>query len=230
MRTPIAGLLLALAATEAAAGAWPRPRGETFVSIGTRQTTGARTLIAAVQDIHSYNSLYLEHGLTDRLTLGLDAGEGRGPDERVSGALVFARLPIWSPGEHRVAVDLGFGLLEATDTDRETRTRAGLSWGRGFESRWGVGWLGMEASAELRRPSGDTAYKADFTAGIKPTEHWMWIAQIQTGVWPDAEPIVRFAPSVVRKLGARSHLQLGGLAPLAGDNAFGATMAVWFTF
>ena len=80
MRIPTAGLLLALAGTEAAAGAWPRPKGETFVSIATRQTTGARTLIAAVQDIRSYSSVYIEHGLTDRLTIGLDAGMGRGSE------------------------------------------------------------------------------------------------------------------------------------------------------
>ena len=94
MRTLIGGLMLALAATEAAAGAWPRPKGETFVSIATRQSTGARTLIAAVQDIESYNSIYVEHGLTDRLTVGLDAGRATGPDETVDAALVFARLPI----------------------------------------------------------------------------------------------------------------------------------------
>ena len=67
MLLPIAGLLLALLATEATAGAWPRPKGETFVSVATRQSTGARTLIAAVQDIRSYNSIYVEHGVTDRL-------------------------------------------------------------------------------------------------------------------------------------------------------------------
>jgi hypothetical protein len=230
MRIAFAGLLLALAATEAVAGAWPRPKGETFVSIATRQSTGARTLIAAVQDIHSYNSIYLEHGLTERLTVGLDAGQGRGPDEQVAAALVFARLPVWSPGEHKVAADLGFGLLEDDVDGTQTRIRPGLAWGRGFQSRRGDGWLGMEASWEYRLPSGDSAVKADFTAGLKPTDRWMAILQLQTGVYPDSDPIARLAPSVVRKLGARTHLQVGGLAPLAGDDAWGATLALWLTF
>lgn len=230
MRTPIAGLLIALAATEATAGAWPRPKGETFVSLATRQSTGARTLIAAVQDIRSYNSIYVEHGLTDRLTVGLDAGQGRGPDEQVTAGLVFARLPIWSPGDHKVAADLGFGLLEDGVDGVQTRVRSGLSWGRGFESRWGGGWLGMEASYEYRVPSGDSAVKADFTAGLKPTDRWMTILQLQTGAYPDSDPIARLAPSVVRRIGPRTHLQAGGLAPLAGDDAWGATLALWFTF
>jgi len=230
MRMLTAGLMLALAATQASAGAWPRPKGETFVSVATRQSTGARTLIAAVQDIRSYNSIYVEHGVTDRLTVGLDAGQGRGPDEQVDAALVFARLPVWSPGEHKVAADLGVGLLEDAVDGTQTRIRPGLAWGRGFESRWGGGWLGMEASYEYRLPSGDSAIKADFTAGLKPNDRWMGILQLQTGVFPDSEPIARLAPSVVRRLGARSHVQIGALAPLAGDNAYGAMLALWFTF
>ena len=204
MRMPIAAVLFALAATEAAAGAWPRPKGETFVSIATRQSTGARTLIGAVQDLHNYTSVYAEYGLTERLTLGLDAGHGSGPDEAVDAALVFARLPVWSPGEHKVAADLGFGLLADGVEPTQTRIRPGLAWGRGFESRWGGGWLGMEASYEIRLPSGEHAAKADFTAGLKPKEGWMGILQLQAGAYTDAEaPILRLAPSVVRQVGRR---------------------------
>ena len=58
----------------------------------------------------------------------------------------------------------------------------------------------------------------------------MAILQLQTGAYPDAEPLARLAPSVVRRLGPRSHLQVGGIAPLAGDDAYGATLALWFTF
>lgn len=228
--SPFAGLILALAATQADAGAWPRPRGETFVSVATRQTTGGRTLIAAVQDIRSYNSVYLEYGLTDRLTVGLEAGQGRGQDQAVNAGLVFARLPVWSAGEHKVAVDFGLGLMDDGVDGTQTRVRPGLSWGRGLQTRWGGGWLGMEASWEYRMPSGDSATKADFTAGLKPTDNWMAILQVQTGLYPGADPIARLAPSAVRKIGARTHVQAGALVPLAGDDAWGGTLALWFTF
>ena len=145
-------------------------------------------------------------------------------------ALVFARLPVWAPREHKVAADLGLGLLDDGVDGTQTRLRPGVAWGRGFESRWGGGWLGMETSFEYRIPSGDSAVKADFTAGLKPDDHWMAILQLQTGAYPDAEPLARLAPSVVRRLGPRSHLQVGGIAPLAGDDAYGATLALWFTF
>ena len=227
----IAAALLAFAATEATAGAWPRPKGETFVSVATRQSTGARTLIGAVQDVHSYNSVYAEYGLTDRLTVGLDAGQGRGPDDAVNAALVFARVPVWSPGRHKVAADSGLGLLADGVEPTQTRLRPGLAWGRGFESRWGGGWIGMEASYELRLPSGGHATKTDFTAGLKPTESWMAMLQLQAGDYPGAEaPIVRLAPAVVRKLGRRTHLQVGAIAPVSGDDPHGALLSPWLTF
>ena len=108
--------------------------------------------------------------------------------------------------------------------------RPGLSWGRGFESAGGGGWLGVESSVELRLPSGDTAVKADFTAGLKPTEAWMLIAQVQTGLYPDADPIVRLAPSVVRRLGDTTHAQLGLIGGVVGDDAVGVKLALWFSF
>ena len=216
MRALLIALALVLPAAEAGAGAWPRPKGETFLSFSQQVSTGARTLIDATQDIRSYASVYAEYGLTDRLTIGLDAGTGAGEDDRVGAALVFARLPVWSPGAHRVAIDFGIGTLQSEAQGRQTRFRPGLAWGRGFESRWGGGWLGMESSLELREPSGDVAVKADFTAGLKPNDRWMLIAQAQTGYYPDAGGIVRLAPSVVRRLGPRSHLQLGALAEVAG--------------
>lgn len=226
-----AAVFVAAVADRATAGAWPRQRGETFLSFGQGVSTGARTLLAATADIRSWSSVYAEHGLTDRLTVGLDAGLGQGQDERVETALVFARLPVWSPGEHRVAVDLGIGTLAATDEPRQTRLRAGLAWGRGIEAgRRGGGWLGMESSLELREPAGEIAAKADFTAGWKPNDRWMAIAQVQTGYYPDAGGIVRLAPSLVRRVSARSHLQLGVTAEVVGESALGLSGAIWFSF
>ena len=231
-RSLAAALALALASAGAAeAGAWPRQKGETFVSLGQQVSTGAPTLISATTDIRSWSSLYAEYGLTDRLTLGLDAGIGQGQDERVETGLVFARLPVWSPGEHRVAIDFGLGTLAETDAVRQTRLRAGLAWGRGIaEGRHGGGWLGMESSLELREPANEVALKADFTAGWKPNDRWMAIAQVQTGYYPDAGGIVRLAPSVVRRMSERSHLQLGATAEILGEHALGLSGAVWFSF
>lgn len=231
-----AAVALAFALPAAAeAGAWPRGRGETFLSFGQQLSTGATTLLGAATDIRSWSSVYAEYGLTDRLTVGLDAGLGQGEDQRVEAVLVFARLPVWSPGEHRVAVDFGLGTVAETDAERQTRLRLGVAWGRGIAEGspgWldGGGWLGVESSAELREPAGEVAVKADFTAGWKPNDRWMVIAQVQTGYYPDAGGIVRLAPSVVRRLSVRSQLQLGATAEVVGEPALGLSGAVWFSF
>jgi hypothetical protein len=228
-------VLLAGGAATADAGAWPRERGEAFLSFGQQASTGATTLLGAVADIRSWSSVYAEYGLSERLTVGLDAGLGQGQDQRVEAVLAFARLPVWSPGAHRVAADLGVGTIAITDEERQTRLRLGLAWGRGIGEgtrRWtrAGGWLGIDASAELRQPAGEVALKADFTAGLKPGERWMMIAQVQTGHYPDTGGIVRLAPSVVRRISEQSQLQLGMTAELVGEPALGMSGAIWFSF
>ena len=175
--------------------------------------------------------------VTPKLTIGLDAGVGidaslsTGMESPVNAWLAFLRYPIWvGEGGNRFAAQIGAGTQTEPDYGQQARLRPGLSWGRGFESRWGGGWFGIEASAEYRFKSEDFAFKADYTAGIKPSEKWMLIFQLQTGRYGAEDTIVRLAPSVVRKMGKRMHLQLGGIASVAGDDALGLKFATWFEF
>ena len=240
MRRCLAAILLAAAPVhvpEAGAGAWPRDEGAAFLSLSQTVSTGGRTLLSASEDIRSYTSLYAEYGLTPKLTIGLDAGVGidaslsTGMESPVNAWLAFLRYPIWvGEGGNRFAAQIGAGTQTEPDYGQQARLRPGLSWGRGFESRWGGGWFGIEASAEYRFKSEDFAFKADYTAGIKPSEKWMLIFQLQTGRYGAEDTIVRLAPSVVRKMGKRMHLQLGGIASVAGDDALGLKFATWFEF
>ena len=90
---------LTLPGSDAEAGAWPRPEGEFFLSVSSQTTTGGRSFVSAVGDIRNYTSFYAEYGWSERLTVGLDAGYGAGEDNAAASALVFARLPVWSPGD-----------------------------------------------------------------------------------------------------------------------------------
>lgn len=231
MRAALMGaLVLVAAAAQGHAGAWPREPGTVFLSFSSTLSTGARTLLAPMTDIRSGNQVFAEYGLTDVWTLGLDATRATGEGAPVSAGLVSLRRPVWrGSGGGIAAAELGVGVLEDGD-GVQGRLRPGLSWGRGFETARGDGWLGVESSVELRLPSGDTAVKADFTAGLKPTDNWMLIAQVQTGLYPRADPIVRLAPSVVRRLGETTHAQLGLIGSVAGDDAVGLKLALWFSF
>ncbi|WP_424934081.1 hypothetical protein [Amaricoccus macauensis] len=227
----ILALLFCLSAGEARAGAWPREEGQVFIAVSQTMSTGARTVLEAVQDVRSYSSLYAEYGLTPEITAGLDAGFARGDQDEASAWNLFLRRPVraWENG-HRVAASLGIGQLTEPEYGRQWRIKPGMSWGKGFESRWGNGWAGVEASAAYRFASKDFGYKADFTVGLKPSENWMGIMQVQTGRYGDDDPIIRLAPSVVRKFGERIHIQLGFIGSVAGDDSMGVKFGTWFTF
>lgn len=229
MRSAALALGLTLAAGAATAGAWPRPQGDYFLSLSSQTSTGGRSFVTAIGDIRSYTSLYGEYGVTDRLTAGIDAGFGSGQDNAAASALVFARLPVWSPGDQKVAADFGIGWITSDQDGDQLRLRPGIAWGRGFESGWGGGWLGMESSLEYRTPDSEMIFKADFTAGLKPTDSWMLIGQLQTGIYPDNEdPLIRLAPSVVRRLGPRLHMQLGAVIDIFGGDGIGVKASFWY--
>lgn len=229
MRSLALALGLTLAGADVSAGAWPRAEGKLFLSFSQQTSTGGRSFASAVGDIRSYSSFYGEYGWSERLTVGLDAGYGTGEDNAAASALVFARLPVWSPGQHKVAADFGLGWITSDRDGEQLRVRPGLAWGRGFESGWGGGWLGMESSIEYRSPGSDAIFKADFTAGLKPTERWMLIGQMQTGIFPDDDkPSIRLAPSVVRRLGPRLHMQVGAILDIFGGDGIGVKASFWY--
>ena len=243
MRAALLGLMLTIAAGPAAAGAWPRAEGEAFVSLGSTLAPEGEMLVTGTGSLRSYTSVYAEYGLTPKWTIGLDAGFGQGDGDRTTAALVFARYPLWQTDSgHHVAAELGIGYIDEQvdtpnitaimdeDPEQQFRIRPGLSWGKGFESRWGGGWMGIESSLEWRAPTGELAFKTDLTAGLKPSDRWMGILQLQYGNYPDSDPVLRLVPSVVRKFGSRTHLQLGIMAPLVGDDTPGIKFATWITF
>ena len=194
-------------------------------------TTGVKSLLAPTEDLTSYGSIYAEYGLSESLTIGFDAAYGQGPEARLTTGIVFARLPIWqTDGAHRYAAEFGIGYRDDNTGGQDLRLRPGLAWGRGFESGWGAGWMGIDGSAELLVPSNDISLKADFTTGVKPNDAWMLILQVQTGRYPGSGAVVRMAPSVVRAVGDGTHLQLGLEATVLGDDSIGIKLATWFTF
>ncbi|MER2508922.1 hypothetical protein [Amaricoccus sp.] len=230
MRAAVAGIIVALSALRAEAGAWPREEGTTFISLSQVFTTGTESLLAPTETLTSYSSLYAEYGLTGTTTIGFDAAYGTGPEARLGTGIAFVRRPIWeTPSGHRFAADFGVG-WRTESGDQDVRLRPGLAWGRGFESAWGNGWMGVDASAELLLPSDDTAFKVDFTTGVKPSDDWMLIFQVQTGRYAGTGALVRVAPSVVRAFGEKSHLQIGLDATVFGDDSIGVKLATWFSF
>lgn len=220
MRLVLLSFLLCLSSASAMAGAWPRKAGEGFASATARfswpQDVQQLTSLAPSQE---YYTIYVEYGLTDRLTLGVDLGRS------VSGSgksVVFLQYPLLERGTGpRVAAQLGFGQISGRQV-----IRPGLSVGLGLER----GWLSVDGVAEMRLDSGIADYKIDMTWGWNFDNGRKLILQMQTGA-PAGDPVfARFAPSVVFPLNDRLTLETGVAYGLTGDRSFGVLVGLWTTF
>ncbi len=211
-------LVACLAASPALAGAWPRAKGEVFLAAATRV---AATRVQGPYSV--YSTAYLEYGLSDRFTLGLDIGQG------ISGAskrIVFLQhpLPIGSD-RHRLAAQIGFGQISGQAT-----LRPGLSYGFGFAHGGGSGWFAIDSVAEISLATGRTDYKSDITLGLSHGDRMKSIFQVQTGLSHGDPSFVRLAPSLVIRTGARTHLEIGMTRGLVGDHQTGFKIGFWRTF
>lgn len=177
--------------------------------------------------VDTYGSVYLEHGLTPRLTLGLDAGTDPGAD---GSAIVFLRRPVDFGGQtHRFAVQVGMGAARSAG-GTDALLQLGASWGRGLETRFGPGWAVVDVST-LYNPARETvAAKADLTLGIRPDERTKLMLQFQSGDYPGSDPYLRVVPLVARKFGARVHVEMGARLGLAGDERVGVKLGTWLEF
>lgn len=240
----IALTLLTFWTGAACAGAWPRPEGSGFVSLAYEATTPRAALLPEalaldpVPEIFGYQSIFAEYGLTDRITLGLDAGGEENPD--TWSGVAFVRIPLdKGAGRHRWAAQLGVGqrryLADGPFPGQEFDTtelivRPLLAWGTGFDNRLGTGWLGAETSIEWRQDTAGHPVKLDLTAGLNLNDKTFAMIQLQTGDFPQANPYAKLVPTVVRRIRPWVAVETGLILGLHGDDSIGGRLAVWFDF
>lgn len=212
--------LTCLAAPCVEAGAWPRKKGDGFASVSVRlgwpQDVADWTSLEPTQD---YSTLYIEYGLTDRLTLGLDLGHS------VSGSgktVAFLQFPLRQADEGvHVSAQLGFGMISG---DRVLRP--GLSLGWSLEK----GWFSIDSVAEAHLQTGRADYKLDFTWGRNLNAGRKFILQVQTGQPDGQDAFARLAPSIVIPVRDRLKFETGATFGLTGDESVGLKIGVWTEF
>lgn len=254
MRLALAALVVA-APTPALAGAWPMPRGETqaIAKLEWLRAEQGYDLDGDLRDLPAPRedrtaSLFVEHGLTDRLTLqvkgewqsGRDAFvdyQGAGPTE------IGLRWLAW--GDERTAVSLyagyalagegrnaGYAPPGAGEGDWELRLLAGRS---ARIPRLGdrEGFVEIQAARRFRQGLPDEA-RADLTVGLDLAPGWTVLAQGYGGqalddgqaAWLNGEL------SLVRRFGDW-RLQAGWRQHLAGIETpahGGPVIGVWRRF
>ena len=229
MRRAMLAVLLGLAAAPAAGGAWLRAPGEVFVSLSGEARLSAAPKRPGGEPFRlsdRFTTLYAEYGAGPRLTLGLDAGAGDSAQ-----AVAFLRRPlIPAEGPMRLSYTLGAGAYDDGAGGREGVLRGGLSWGRGFATRFGNGWANADAIGEWRLESGAGVAKLDLTLGQTLRENDKAMLQLQASDYPRAAAAVRLVPSYALSLGRGRHLELGLSAPVTGTSGVRLKLGSWLSF
>lgn len=213
----LAVFLLLWLASDAMAGAWLRDKGAGFLSL-SGQLKEPDEFGLYRQDV----SLYAEYGLTEQLTLGVDAGHDI---LQMSKALVFARVPLGRKDRNtRLAAELGAGQV-----GDDNALRPGLSIGRGIQLWDRDGWLNADGRAVLAE-GGARILESDLTFGLSVTDRIKVILQLQAGQPDTGDAYATFAPSIVYETKPGAHLEIGLSQPLTGGDLRGVSLGLWRMF
>jgi hypothetical protein len=241
--------LLATMATEAPAGAWTRPEGETFASVSTSYY---RTDPDSGYEEATLN-LYFEHGLRDWLTVGgaLEATQPVGAASSLDGETTlagFAQAQLWT-GSAGDPLSLQIGLRaplgdvasgKPPQLEDDWAAEARLLYGRGFDTGFGPGFADAQAALRLNRGDDADELRLDLTAGLRPAPRWLIMVQSlntiglrnATGFGADFD-VYKIAPAVGYEIGWGATLLLSVEREIAGRGITQGTRArlgVWTTF
>ncbi len=214
-------LCLLCAPTVGSAGAWPREKGEVFLSL-------SQEIYDAGRANEQYTKLYAEYGFSPRFTLGAETSNSAAYGKQSIAAFVRAR--VGKPdARQKLAIELGLG-VEKAPSGPSNFLRGGTSWGVGFESPLGHGWGNIDVSTEYWLLTGSLVQKADFTLGLQAKKRTKLILQLQTGGGPMVQDYARFAPSVVYELRPGRLVEFGVRKGLYGDRSQGVKIGTWLQF
>lgn len=217
----VAALALMLAGGTAEAGAWSRDKGDVFLSFGGN----VALFEGATRPVHYDPTLYIEYGLTDRLTVGFD-GYTSDATEIVNG-FVFLRYPIGSTeGAQRLALSVAAGGSEIPGLALEATGRLGLHWGYGMDR----GWLAADATTVFGLAGGEREGKLELTWGREVTDRWTGLLQLQGGIGFSGDTYAKVTPSVMYELSDSTRLRAGLVQALTGDKGSALTVEVWLSF
>ncbi|WP_424987858.1 hypothetical protein [Microbulbifer sp. S227A] len=221
MRFAIAALLVCVVCVPPVhAGAWLREHKTSFLSFGS-------TVRGNKVSLPDYETkIYAEYGLFPGMTLGVDVNDVRAKSAH---ALLFARFPIGKADNRtRYAVEIGVG-KHRQQMQWFPMYKAALAVGRGFESRWGNGWMGAELAYEVRSALPDPALKLDLVAGLSSGPRIRPLLKLETAYVPNQPFSWSFTPGIMFDVG-ESIWVLGLEGRSATQRTIGLTFNIWRSF
>lgn len=207
--------------TNADAGAWLREKGTSFTSFSYSVTWFRDTA----------NSSYVEYGLRDDLTIGVDIRtETSGLGSQSGFGTLFIRRPLGpNEGENRWAYEIGLG-AGWIDEIIFPYLKTGVSWGRGIQLREKYGWVAVDASMAWDVTASRHLAKIDSTIGLNFTDVTTGMVQLYLSHL-DRETYGSIAPSLVIKPGkSKFRYQIGAETQFGNYENTALKIGVWREF
>ncbi|KIN75023.1 hypothetical protein Z945_2922 [Sulfitobacter noctilucae] len=223
MQISLTTLLIAVSftASMAQAGAWLRDKGTGFVSLS----------FGATQFSETTNAFYLEYGLTEGTTVGLDVSTFTNSENVRNGfGNLFVRRSLGSvDGPHRFAYEVGVGGLWGNEMQLPT-VKTSVSWGRGLSVSDRSGWINLDGAFIYEPTLGEHITKFDGTIGMNFTDVTTGLLEVTVSQQNDdtygaVEPSVLITPR-----NSSFRFKVGAQIPIEEQDKSALKLGVWHTF
>lgn len=202
---------------QAVGGAWPREKGQVFLSLAATQETDRL-------DENPTLSVYGEYGLRHNITVAgkitYDFALEEVTDYEISGRWHFP------DNGNPLRTALSLTLVGPTD---DVRVEPGVHLGRGFETPIGPGWLDVELFASFSTEGDATEYGGFGVLGVKPHDRLMTMFGVDVLVTPD-DTFVKAVPQLAWELKPGRHLNMQYSKGLSGTDESELGLGLWLEF
>lgn len=203
------------------AGAWLRKEGEGFVSLSFGATRFSETT----------NALYLEYGLTETTTIGLDISAFTNSlNVRNGFGNLFVRRAIGpTDRDSKWAYEIGLGGLWGNEMQRPT-LKTGVSWGKGFQINNRNGWVNIDSALIIEPKLNEHIAKLDGTFGMAFTDVTSALLEVNLSYQED-ETYGSFEPSVLFKhKNTAISVKIGAQIPFEEQSKTALKLGLWHEF
>ena len=205
----------------AQAGAWLRETGTGFVSLSFGVTQFSETT----------NAFYLEYGLTDGMTVGLDISAFTNSQNVRNGfGNLFIRRKLGSDtGAHRFAYEVGLGGLWGNERQLPT-IKTGVSWGYGFNQNDKPGWVNLDAAYIYETEMGQHIAKLDGTLGLELTDFTTGLLEFTLSEQNDDAYGAVMPALLFRPKGRSFNVKVGAEIPYKETENSALKLGLWHRF
>jgi hypothetical protein len=203
------------------AGAWLREKGAGFISLS----------FGATQFSETTNALYVEYGLSDKTTIGLDVSaftNALNVRNGIGNLFIRRRLgPSNRPDKW--AYEIGVGGIWGNERQLPT-FKTGISWGRGYDLDGRAGWINLDGAFIYEPLQGQHITKLDATLGMELGDVLSGILEVNMS-YQNNDTFGAVEPSLlIRPRGSKFNFKVGAQIPFNEQEKSALKLGIWRKF